>query len=168
MPFYTSKGDQGTTDLQGGKRVQKDHPLIEVLGSIDELNAWMGIARAQSQDTNINEILQTLQAQLYEIMGEISIIESDQKPFEKKRSNRIRLIEDLIDKNGKNIETPGRFLAPGDSLHGSSFNMLRVITRRVERKIVHISGEFPNLDQIYTAYFNRLSSLFYLLWIREK
>ena len=47
MPAFTGKGDNGFTDLQGGKRVRKDHPSVDLIGEIDELSAWIGLARSE-------------------------------------------------------------------------------------------------------------------------
>jgi len=168
MSGSTRNGDLGFTNLLGGERVRKDHPIIELVGEIDELSAWIGITRSETEEFSINvdDLLDQLQTQLSTIMSFISSARSG-KPFSlpEPPPSYLSIIEDWISTIEEQIKVPKVFQKAGRTKLGSYFNLMRVISRRVERKAVVIFTEDANETNQILPYFNRLSTLFYVLWL---
>jgi len=166
MPVKTGKGDTGYTDLLGGQRVRKDHPIVELVGEIDELTAWIGIARSEIPDTALCETLGKIQNHLSTIMTAISAWFQNPQNISLEIDQNLQCLEDWIAVFEKDIKFPQDFIQPGNSKIGALFNVLRVVSRRVERKAV---ATFSIDDRQYHSlfgYLNRLSTFFYVLWMR--
>ena len=157
MPIYTKTGDKGTTALFGGKRVLKCEELVDVYGSLDELNSWVGYIIAQVTKTDEKKFLQTIQSDLFTIgsvlagwHGDISFLET-----------RITEMETRIDAMEKQLPELKNFILPGGSVTGASVHLARGICRRVERQAVALSQK-QTLDPVVLKYLNRLSDLFFM------
>ena len=159
--LYTRKGDGGNTGLFGTKeRVSKDHPLLEALGSLDELNSLTGLCKAYVREHNketadeleqVQEVLFIAQAQL---AGSAMCV----------MSKHVNALETVIDAIETTIEKPTAFVVPGATAHSALFDFTRAVTRRAERAVVRAHIE----DSIeLKAYLNRLSSFFYALARRD-
>lgn len=165
--FYTQSGDDGYSGRLGEGRVPKNHPLMEALGAIDEASASLGMARAQSLDDNINELLLEIQRDLYHIMAEVSATPENAFKFRVIDGRKIRWLEKMTDTIGSSVRAPTEFIVPGDSLGGATFAVARSIVRRAERRVadLYFAGEIENEDLL--RYLNRLSSLCFVLELRE-
>ncbi len=155
--LYTRKGDSGSTGLFGTKeRVSKNHPLLEALGSIDELNSLTGLCKAYVREHNqriadelerAQEVLFIAQAQLAGSLMRVT-------------STHVDALEAAIDAIETSMQKPTSFVVPGTTILSALFDFARTVTRRTERAVVRAhTGASIELQ----AYLNRLSSFFYAL-----
>ena len=167
MTFYTSKGDDGTTDLLGEGRVAKYHARIEAIGTLDRSTAALGLARAQCADPHSGTILLHAQRDFYQLMAEVAATPENAEQFRFIDPARIAWLEEQTDALSKLVEIPREFILPGDSLAGAALSLARTIIRRAERRVVELfdSGEITNPD--LQRYLNRLSSLCFVLELLE-
>jgi len=174
---YTRAGDRGLTSLVGGKRVPKDSPRIDSYGTIDELNAAVGLARAFNAEQppspardRVEHILRRVQNELFDLGAELA------SPPGTVRSGRprigakeVRAIERLIDQCLRDLEPLRSFVLPGGGKVSAFLHQCRTVCRRAERDIVRLShmeevGEWP------LRYVNRLGDLFFVLarWVGKQ
>ncbi len=149
MKIYTKTGDRGQTGLYDGKRVSKDNAVIEALGSIDELNTYLGIL-------NLPE--------LEKIQCDLMLINSYIAGFPTKIPSE-QFLEKEIDKMEKSLPKLTNFILPKGQIH-----FARAICRRAERRVVSLVTSHQSLEPIL-KYLNRLSDYLFVLarWIsREK
>ena len=167
MSFYTSKGDDGTTNLLGEGRVAKYHVRIEAVGTLDESTAALGLARAQCRDPHAAGILLEAQRDLYKLMAEVAATPENAEKFHFIDAARVTWIEGQTDALSKLVEMPKEFILPGDSVAGAALSLARAIIRRAERRVVELfdTEEIKNPD--LQRYLNRLSSLCFVLELLE-
>lgn len=167
MTFYTSRGDDGTTNLLGEGRVAKYHARIEAVGTLDESTAALGLARAQCADPHSGVILLRAQRDLYRLMAEVAATPENAGQFRVIDAARVTWLEEQTDAVSKLVEMPKEFILPGDSLAGAALSLARTIIRRAERRVVELfdAGELTNPD--LQRYLNRLSSLCFVLELLE-
>jgi cob(I)alamin adenosyltransferase len=167
MSFYTSKGDDGTTNLLGEGRVAKYHARIEAVGTLDESTAALGLARAQCLDPRSSPILLETQRDLYKLMAEVAATPENAEKFRLINEARITWLEQQTDALSQLVEMPREFILPGDSLAGAALSVARAIIRRAERRVVELFdlNELTNPD--LQRYLNRLSSLCFVLELLE-
>ena len=167
MAFYTTKGDDGTTNLLGEGRVAKYHARIEAVGTLDESTAALGLARAQCVDPHSGVILLQAQRDLYRLMAEVAATPENAQQFRFIDAARITWLEEQTDALSKLVEMPREFILPGDSLAGAALSLARTIIRRAERRVVELfdAREITNPD--LQRYLNRLSSLCFVLELLE-
>ncbi len=153
MPIYTKTGDDGTTSLFGGKRVLKCEELVDVYGSIDELNSWMGFINAKLKNPlqNIQSDLLTIGSHLAGSKIKVNTLEI-----------RVRDMEKQIDTMDIQLPKLTNFILPGGSELASQIHIARSICRRVERQVVALSKK-QHIDPLIIKYLNRLSDLFFML-----
>ncbi len=161
--YFSGQGDQGSTSLLGENRVPKSHPRIQAVGAIDEASAALGMARALVDDPDLNQLVKTIQLDLYQIMSLLVLEEPDPKNFPDLSTERVTWLEELMDKYQKSIEDPEGLILPGDTPISAAFGFARTIIRRAERQIVELDQ--AGLLHSHTAlpYLNRLSSLCFVL-----
>jgi cob(I)alamin adenosyltransferase len=156
MPIYTKTGDRGTTALYGGKRVSKSDPQVEAYGTVDELSSFIGLTGSKLTDKADKEFLIDIQKDLYLLMANLSGAKTDLKPLEEKITGFERKIDEL----DKTLSKLTKFIIPCGSENASWFQVLRVLTRRAERKVIGLKlEEFA----IPVKYLNRLSDLFFTM-----
>jgi cob(I)alamin adenosyltransferase len=167
MSFYTSKGDDGTTNLLGEGRVAKYHARIEAVGTLDESTAALGLARAQCLDPLSAPILLETQRDLYKLMAEVAATPENAEKFHFIDEGRVTWLEQRTDELSGIVEMPKEFILPGDSLAGAALSLARAIIRRAERRVVELFdlNELTNPD--LQRYLNRLSSLCFVLELLE-
>jgi cob(I)alamin adenosyltransferase len=166
MTFYTRKGDDGTTGILGEKRLPKYHLRIEALGTLDEANAALGLARASILDARSVPLLIETQRDLYRLMAEVAAAPENAGTFHFEE-DRVGWIEKETDQLSKTVEIPGEFILPGDSRGGAALSLARAIIRRAERRVAELfdAGEVTN--PALQQYLNRLSSLLFVLELIE-
>ncbi|HUI87497.1 MAG TPA: cob(I)yrinic acid a,c-diamide adenosyltransferase [Anaerolineales bacterium] len=166
MAFYTRKGDDGTTGLLGEGRIPKYHLRIETLGTLDESNATLGLARASVHDPRSAPLMLEAQRDLYRLMAEVAAAaeNADQFHFDE---GRVQWVEQQTDLLSKTVEVPSEFIIPGDSTGGASLSLARAVVRRAERRVAELfdAGEITN--PALQQYLNRLSSLLFVLELIE-
>ena len=160
MNISTAKGDDGTTDVIGGKRIPKDHPLIECLGTIDELNAFLGDAKAAITDAaqNHRAAIEGIQKNLFTISGIIAGSMAHTPDIEDLAA-QITAIE-------ARLPAFSGFAIPGSNAVSAKLHIARTVCRRLERRLVRLRRPKTVLPDDYSrllAWFNRLSDLLFLM-----
>lgn len=166
MAFYTRKGDDGTTGLLGEGRIPKYHLRIEALGTLDESNAALGLARASVHDPRSVPLMLDVQRDLYRLMAEVAAAPENARQFHFD-DGRVQWIEEQTDSLSRTVEMPNEFIIPGDSVGGASLSLARAVVRRAERRVAELfdAGEITN--PALQQYLNRLSSLLFVLELIE-
>jgi cob(I)alamin adenosyltransferase len=165
--FYTKKGDDGYTSRLGVGRVPKYHQRIEIVGTIDEANAAIGLARALCKNPLTSDILVEVQRDLYHAMAEIASTPENASRFRKITAERVAWLEARSDELSSRVNIPDEFIIPGDSLAGAAIDLARTIVRRAERliaRLLHLN-KLDNPELL--RYVNRLSSLCFVLELLE-
>jgi cob(I)alamin adenosyltransferase len=160
MKIYTRTGDDGTTGLIGGDRVPKSDPRLECYGTIDELNAALGLAIA-SADVGAAPLLpqlQTVQNELFVIGSHLATPEGSphRRNLPVLKESAIARLELQIDEAEKELPPLRNFILPGGSELSSRLHLARTICRRAERLLVGLGGHAP-VDPLIVRYLNRLS-----------
>lgn len=160
MPIYTKTGDRGDTDLWGGRRVHKSDASIEAIGTVDELQAFLGLCRAIADDTNLDKRLDTVQEELYRINA--AIAEANTSIYKPITGEETTTLEKEIDTMqtvlAKSNLASTDFLRPHGTCVVTSLHVARTICRRAERRLAHYLREddTPELAA-ELQYLNRLS-----------
>ena len=175
---YTRTGDAGDTALVGGRRVPKDAPRIEAYGTIDELNATLGLARVFNAEglkrsaarRRLDETLRRLQGELFDLGSELATPEDAvYEGMFRVGPEQVTGLERLIDECQKDLAPLKSFVLPGGGRVGGFLHLARTVCRRAERRLLALSrvestGEWP------LKYVNRLSDLLFVLsrWVGVK
>jgi len=165
--LYTRLGDDGTTGLLGEGRISKADARIEALGTVDEVSAALGLARAVCQSPEAAECLVHIQRDLYAMMGEIAATPENAQKFRAVGPEQVKWLEAQTDYLGKVVEIPREFIIPGDSQAGAALDVARTIVRRAERRLVNLSEEGLLNNADILRYVNRLSSFCFILELHE-
>ncbi|MEF9986221.1 MAG: cob(I)yrinic acid a,c-diamide adenosyltransferase [Bacteroidales bacterium] len=162
--IYTKGGDKGTTKINGGKRVPKDDIRIEANGTLDELNAAIGVARAYLQgDDVLQEILLKIQIELMTVMSLIATPAANREQNPNKLNLEIvEYCENKIDLITAQTKDNGYFILPGGSLASSHLQLARAIARRAERRLCTLCKLDPVPNEIM-LFINRLSDLLFVM-----
>ncbi len=161
--LFSGLGDGGETGLIGEGRFNKSDLRFEVLGSIDELSAVIGIVKAQMTENPVQDDLSNIQRFLYSIMSEISYLDPDKLKKPSVTQNSIDKLEGWIDRLGGDVNLPADFILPGDSVLSAYIDFARTYTRRVERRINGFKQSGEIVNPFVLKFINRLSSYFYVL-----
>lgn len=165
MKIYTKTGDNGETSLFGGKRVRKDNPRISAYGTVDELNAVLGIVVTEVKDEELNSVLQSLQNELFVLGSDLATpADKGNKGFvipRIEKGNCVRL-EMLIDKFDAKLPELKNFILPGGSKGAANLHLARTVCRRAEREVVSLSKN-EELNSEIEIYLNRLSDLLFVV-----
>ena len=175
MSIATKTGDDGTTALMYGRCVLKTHPRVETCGTVDELNAALGMARASAEHDFLRDNLLAIQKDLIVLMGEIGVATEDLPRYTKDgysliTSEMTAKLDTLI----REIEAQGvnfkGWATPGATAASAALDMARTICRRAERRVCGLkeTGELKNAEIV--IYLNRLSDLLWLFarWVETK
>jgi cob(I)alamin adenosyltransferase len=163
--IYTKTGDDGTTGLIGGKRLPKDALRIEAYGTIDELNAVLGIVASFSLPERTARILMRVQDDLFTIGAELALPDgADRGPFgiPAIEDEDIQALETEIDECEATLEPLRQFILPGGSRAGALLHLARTVARRAERRCVALAHA-ERVDPQVIRYLNRLSDLCFVL-----
>lgn len=164
MKIYTKTGDAGTTGLFGGPRVPKDAPRISAYGSIDELNAVLGIARSVGLDSDQDNLLRDVQACLFSIGAELATPEPEKHGLKWEGDAEVAKLEQWIDKVDPTLAPLRNFVLPGGSSGASHLHLARTVCRRAEREVVTLQGDRGVSDVSHIIiYLNRLSDLLFVM-----
>jgi len=160
--IYTKKGDDGTTGLLYGGRVRKDSWRIELNGAVDEAQAAIGLARAESEpDSEVNERLTSLARDLYVLMAEVATAPENRAKLTAGSTlvtaEMVAALEAGIDDLLAHFDMPSDFIVPGENRVAAGLDLARTIVRRAERLAV----AEPVEGSLVVPYLNRLSDL---LW----
>jgi len=168
VSIATRTGDRGTTGLLHGQRVPKDHPQIEALGALDELNVEVGAARMLAADPAARVLLGDVQAMLVAFMGEVACAEEDAERHARSRFARLapadlrRLDGRLAELEAARPEAGG-WATPGANPRSLAFDRARVAARRAERRLAALRRHGRHVRPLLAKWINRLSDLLWLL-----
>lgn len=155
MGITTKKGDQGFTSICNGT-IGKDSQLIQTLGSLDEVNSFLGLAISFLNDEQIRESLKEIQK---DILLTGSIVYGANLVFPKER---LKILEYSIEKIEKGLPPLNHFVLPGGSKEASFLHVARSAARKAERDLVFLKKK-KGVGETVLAYFNRLSDYLFLL-----
>lgn len=167
MKIYTKTGDQGETSLYGGQRVDKDHLRIDTFGTVDELNATLGMVRAQLAElpeefAPIDEVLGHAQNHLFDLGAELATPNAAQKGTQLLNPAAISKIEAAIDFWDPQLPPLMQFILPGGTEVAARLHVSRCICRRAERVLVTLMRAEPVRTEV-GVYLNRLGDLLFVL-----
>ncbi len=155
--IYTRTGDDGSTGLGDGSRVDKDNDRIEAIGTIDELNSIIGMILSHDIPETIATLLARIQHQLFELGGELCI------PGHTVISNEyVSQLECDLDNLNQKLPMLKEFILPSGGKATSCCHLARTVCRRAERVIVRLS-KTENISSALRAYVNRLSDLLFVI-----
>lgn len=164
----TRTGDDGTTSLLYGQRVPKDHPQIEAVGALDELNAALGLAKAADHDASRRESLELIQHDLVAFMGEIACAEADAARHAASKFAQVddaqlaRLDTAVAAIEAREIKFAG-WSTPGANARAAALDVARTIARRAERQLVSLPRHGKSVRPLLLRYLNRVSDLLWLM-----
>ncbi len=162
MKIYTKTGDNGTTSLIGGTRVQKNDPRLECYGTIDELNSYLGLIRDNYSSQDIQYQLLTIQQKLFIISAEIANDKPQKTNIPSISEADILSLEEIIDGISEELPPQKSFIIPGGHPVSSYCQIARTVCRRAERAIYNIQPE-KRPSMLSTIYINRLSDYLFIL-----
>lgn len=164
MKIYTRTGDDGTTGLFGGSRVQKDDLRVEAYGTVDELNACLGMARAESLSAELDAILARLQSDLLVLGSELACTPGHEArlPVTLLSESDVKRLESAIDTAEIALPALRSFILPGGTRAAASLHLARTIARRAERCVLRAHRQTP-VRTLLLVYLNRLSDLLFVL-----
>jgi cob(I)alamin adenosyltransferase len=164
VPLYTKTGDAGETGLFDGTRVSKADPRVAAFGDVDELNAWLGVVRAQNSDPEIEGMLEQIQRDLFALgalladprqriaarVGKATVTDAD-----------VTRLERWIDGFEAGLPRLRRFVLAGGGVTGASLHLGRTVCRRAERSVVALGP--GAVMPVVVIYLNRLSDLLFAM-----
>ena len=168
---YTKGGDKGQTSLADGTRVSKNHIRIETYGTVDELNAILGIIRTFLRDSQapktqvekLDQMLNTIQNMLFNLGADLAT------PVSKRWPNMILItpqnisdLENWIDELNETLPPLKEFILPGGGYVGAFFHQARTVCRRAERRCIDLIEADSDVDHIGMTYLNRLSDFLFV------
>ncbi len=170
MKIYTKTGDKGTTALFGGSRVPKSHYRIEAYGTVDELNANIGLIADQAIDKHTKDVLKDIQYNLFTLGAELATdpkkakLKSgkDRLNISKLNDSHIEQLEKEIDKMNDDLPQMTHFILPGGHPTVSYCHLSRCVCRRAERRAAALYQE-EAFDDAILQYLNRLSDYLFVL-----
>lgn len=171
MKIYTKTGDAGQTGLFGGGRVSKDHARIAAYGTLDELNAAIGVARAEagriawtdeSVRDRIDGVLSDAQNRLFDLGAELATPDPENRSMAVLDERHVAALEAAIDHHETTLPPLRNFILPGGSAAAAHLHLARCVCRRAERGLVTLAGQEP-IRELPLVYVNRLSDLLFVL-----
>jgi cob(I)alamin adenosyltransferase len=165
--LYTGTGDLGQTSLFGGRRVAKNDQRVAAYGTLDELNAALGLAASFVRQRRVLDAIRSIQNELFNIGAELA---SDRPVRRGKRAadafelmpDRVRALEALVDEYDALVPPLRTFVLPGGSQGGAKLHFARTVARRAEREVVALSRR-EHVNPNVLAYLNRLCDLLFAI-----
>jgi cob(I)alamin adenosyltransferase len=163
VKLYTKTGDDGTTGLFGGGRVKKASLRVDAYGTVDELNAAIGVARTTRLEPVTDEVLAHVQVDLFTVGAELACVPGK----EAKLSMRLvdpadaERLEKAIDAAEEGLPPLKNFILPGGSAQAAALHLARTVCRRAERAVLLLDDATPRAELV--IYLNRLSDLLFVL-----
>ena len=157
--IYTRTGDSGTTSLCGGTRVAKDHPRVEAYGTLDELNAHLGLLAASLDNAATIGFIEEIENSIFKIGCHLANENCQDSPVDE---SDIEKIEKEIDAISTSLPQLKSFILPAGSEQAARANVCRTICRRAERQMTSLGREH-NVAPLAMVYVNRLSDYLFTL-----
>lgn len=169
---YTRGGDKGETSLVGGQRIAKDSIRIESYGTVDELNAILGVVRVTNRDLpgaspeardQLDAILFRIQNELFNLGSDLATLPGDRHPKQPViEAHHVGFLEATIDELNAGLPELTSFVLPGGGLVGAHLHQARTVCRRAERLVTTL-GRQESVGEECLVYLNRLSDLLFVL-----
>jgi cob(I)alamin adenosyltransferase len=153
----TRTGDNGTTGLGDGSRIEKDSARIQSLGDVDELNSFVGLLLCEEMPAELREELISIQHDLFDLGGELCI-----PGYQMITDVHVGRLDDLLAKYNADLPVLKEFILPAGSRAASIAHVCRTVCRRAERSIVTL-GKNETINEHPRQYVNRLSDLMFVL-----
>jgi cob(I)alamin adenosyltransferase len=160
--IYTKTGDDGTTGLIGSERVAKDCLRIEAIGSLDELNAFLGVVRSHALPAEVDQTLGRIQNDLFTIGSVLATPQKLETAGRQILDEDVRMLENDIDRYEGSLSPLKNFILPGGTGAGAALHLSRAVARRAERQCVALARHETLNPRIF-QYLNRLSDLCFVL-----
>ena len=155
--IYTRTGDDGSTGLGDGNRVAKDHPRVEAMGAVDELNSILGLLLTETLPESIETCLHQVQHTLFDIGGELAI-----PGYELVAADQPSTLEHMLDTLNTELAPLKEFILPGGSRAAAYCHLARSVCRRAERRVHTLAGS-EQVSAVSRQYLNRLSDLLFVV-----
>jgi len=163
MKIYTRTGDDGSTGLLGPGRVSKSDPRVEAYGSVDELNASLGAARALDRERWLDADLGAIQAQLFQLGAELATVAPEAlAKLERLADADIATLERAIDRLDQDLAPLTSFVLPGGTPLAAELHRARTVCRRAERRLTSLAAA-QAVEPRLVAYLNRLADLLFVM-----
>jgi len=163
LKIYTKTGDKGETSLFGGRRVFKDDARIDAYGTVDELNAVIGVAKSFNENARIESILRDIQVKLFVLGADLATpAEVKSSAVQRISSADCRLFEKTIDELETELDPLKTFILPGGSTVAALLHHARTVCRRAERRVVTLRRQ-GDVSEETLVFLNRLSDLLFVL-----
>jgi cob(I)alamin adenosyltransferase len=171
---YTRGGDQGETSLVGGQRISKDSVRIESYGTVDELNAILGLVRAanraapkggasEADRRKLDVLVERIQNELFNLGSDLATLPGDRGPRQPVVEKRhVQFLERSIDSLNSDLPDLASFVLPGGGMVGSFLHQARTVCRRAERAVTTLDRQ-EAIGENCLVYLNRLSDLLFVL-----
>lgn len=158
MKIYTKTGDDGTTGLFGGKRLPKFALRIEAYGTVDELNAVIGVALTHPAPERIAGVLKEISSLLFTVGSDLAtpLYPAPKYHIPRVEEQHIAWLEALIDEYTAELPSLKNFILPGGTQAAAHLHLARTVCRRAERIAVHLASE-ENIGETVVKFLNRLS-----------
>lgn len=163
--IYTKTGDQGETALGDFRRVPKDHPRVTAYGTVDELNATLGVLLATCPDLPESALLVSIQNDLFDVGADLCVPEPatpPEKPPLRILPEQVTRLEKAIDRLNGPLSTLQSFILPGGHRAAAWAHLARTVCRRAERDVITLSHT-EAINPQTVVYLNRLSDLLFVL-----
>jgi cob(I)alamin adenosyltransferase len=161
---YTRRGDQGRTTIVGGRVVAKDDARMAALGSVDELNASLGLALAAGGSEKEKKMLRQIQNVLFNIGGDLATPAAHRRDGQPRvEEEDVNRLEDWIDMLNDDLEPLTEFVLPGGSPLGAQLHLARTVARRAERRLCALMAQDDEVRSQCLKYLNRLSDFLFVL-----
>lgn len=161
---YTRTGDDGTTALGAGQRLSKDHPRIAAYGTVDELNAVLGVVLTLEVTEEVRAVLRRIQNELFHLGSDLCVPEEDKEklPVPRMDAKHVDELEKDIDRFSRNLMPLENFILPGGCPAAAQLHVARTVCRRAERELVALAKQ-EAVGPHCEPYLNRLSDLLFVL-----
>lgn len=164
---YTKSGDRGTTRLAGGQERAKDDPRLEAYGTVDELNAVLGVLAETMRPSPMGwatlEHVRRIQNELFDLGGELATLAEDRHPQQALvTAEDVLRLESEMDSANEPLPPLRSFILPGGGLLSAHYHVARTVCRRAERVLISLHGVEPQRD-VTIHYLNRLSDWFFVM-----
>ncbi|NHZ72118.1 MAG: cob(I)yrinic acid a,c-diamide adenosyltransferase [Aquificales bacterium] len=162
--IYTKKGDTGETSLAGGQRVPKESLRIRAYGTVDELNAQIGVALAFGLCDRLTAVLPIIQNELFNLGSDLAFLEEDKQKIDLPEIGAVHVekLEDLIDELNEVVGRLQNFILPGGTIGATQLHVARTVCRRAERDVIALSRD-ESVGEFVVPYLNRLSDALFVM-----
>ncbi|MGF7141133.1 cob(I)yrinic acid a,c-diamide adenosyltransferase [Roseimarinus sediminis] len=164
MKIYTKTGDDGTSGLIGGTRVEKSDARLEAYGTVDELNSWIGLLLTAVHDQLVTTTLELIQNKLFVIGSHLATDTKSPNAIQRMlcKPDDINMLENELDRMQEQLPELRNFILPGGAVAAAQCQIARTVCRRAERRITSIKT-MAEVDEEVIIFINRLSDYLFVL-----